>query len=68
MSKLGLTPGVSFFKRKTSTGFDIIGIRGYQRVRIQELDQFAKDVMRLQVRLKKSVQVHPVMLLLSSFR
>ena len=60
MSRFGLSPGVSFFKRKTSIGFDISGVRGYQRVRIQEWVQFAKDVLKLQVRDIKSVQVHPV--------
>lgn len=60
MSKFGLTPGVSFFIRKTSIGFDISGIKGYQGVRIQEWVQFARDVLKLQVRDIKSVQVHPV--------
>ncbi len=60
MNKFGLSPGVSFFIRKTSIGFDISGVRGYQRVRIQEWVQFAKDILKLQVKDIKSVQVHPV--------
>jgi hypothetical protein len=60
MSRFGLSPGVSFFIRKSSIGFDLGQIRGHQRMRVEEWILFAKDVLKLGMKDIKSVQVHPV--------
>ena len=60
MSRFGLSPGVSFFIREKDIGFDLSGIKGYQRVRTDELILFAKEQLKLLPRDIRSVQVHPV--------
>ena len=60
MSRFGLSPGVSFFIREKDIGFDLSGIKGYQRVRTDELIIFAKDKLNLKPSDIRSIQVHPV--------
>ena len=60
MSRFGLSPGVSFFIREKDIGFDLSAIKGYQRIRTEELILFAKNQLKLQPRDIRSVQVHPV--------
>lgn len=60
MSRFGLSPGVSFFIKEKDIGFDLSGIKGYQRVRTDELIIFAKDKLELRPGDIRSVQVHPV--------
>jgi hypothetical protein len=60
MSRFGLSPGVSFFIREKDIGFDLSAIKGYQRIRTEELILFAKNQLKLQPKDIRSVQVHPV--------
>lgn len=60
MSRLGLSPGLSFFKRKTSVGFDVETIGGTRRIRTEDFVKFLVDDLKIRPMDIKSVQIHPV--------
>ena len=60
MSRLGLSPGLSFFKRSTSIGFDVESIGGTRRLRMEDFVKFLVDDLKIQPAEIKSVQIHPI--------
>ena len=43
MSRLGLSPGLSFFKRIDTVGFDVESIGGTRRISTPDFIKFVKD-------------------------
>lgn len=60
MSRLGLYPGLSFFKRKLSIGFDVETIGGTRRIRMEEFVRFLRDDCKIRPANMNSLQIHPI--------
>lgn len=60
MSRLGLYPGLSFFKRKLSIGFDVDNIGGTRRIRMEEFVRFLRDDCKIRPANMISLQIHPI--------
>ena len=60
MSRLGLSPGISFWQRKNSIGFDVDDIGGVRRLRMEDFVNFLlNDVKVLPTDVEK-LQIHPL--------
>ena len=61
MSHLGLYPGLSFFKRKLSIGFDVDTIGGTRSIRMEEFVRFLRDDCEIRPANMTSLQIHPIL-------
>ena len=57
---MGLTPGVSFFKRVNTIGFDMSTIGGSQNVVTREFCRFLKEDLKVVGEQIKVIQIHPI--------
>ena len=60
MQRMGLTPGVSFFKRVNTIGFDMSTIGGSQNVVTREFCRFLKEDLKVVGEQIKVIQIHPI--------
>ena len=60
MDRMGLSPGMSFFTRTNSIGFDIAGIGGTRNLPIREFCRFIRQDLKIPGDQIRGVQVHPI--------
>ena len=60
MSRLGLSPGLSFFTMERTIGFDVDGIGGTRRLRKEEYVGFLRSALKLAPAEIEAIQVHPI--------
>ena len=60
MSRLGLSPGVSFWKRPNSIGFDVDDIGGVRSLRMDNFVDFLLNDVRVAPQDVEKLQIHPI--------
>ena len=60
MSRLGLSPGLSFFKRINTIGFDVESVGGTRRITTADFIKFVKDDVGVRPPDIRSIQRHPI--------